>query len=69
LESFSEALSLDPGQLSDSWDVMSEVGNLSSAAVLHVLDRMFNQPPSTTGMLFALGPGVSVELVALEWPT
>lgn len=69
LESFSEALGLDPGQLSDSWDVMSEVGNLSSAAVLHVLDRMFNQPPSTTGMLFALGPGVSVELVALEWPT
>jgi alkylresorcinol/alkylpyrone synthase len=69
LESFSEALELTPGQLSASWDVMSEVGNLSSAAVLHVLERMIDQPPETTGLLFALGPGVSVELVALEWPT
>jgi len=68
LESFSEALDLDPGQLSTSWDVMASVGNLSSAGVLHVLAREFTQPKGTLGLLFALGPGISSELVALEWP-
>jgi len=69
LEYFSEALCLQPGQLSHSWEVLSEVGNLSSAAVVHVLERMMQQSPGTSALLFALGPGVSVELVALEWPT
>jgi alkylresorcinol/alkylpyrone synthase len=67
LESFSEALHLDPGRLSTSWDVMASVGNLSSAAVLHVLAREIQQPPGSLGLLFALGPGISTELVALEW--
>jgi alkylresorcinol/alkylpyrone synthase len=67
LESFSEALALEPKALSASWEVMAQVGNLSSAAVLHVLARQLSQPAGTFGLLFALGPGVSVELVALEW--
>lgn len=67
LESFSESLGLLPGQLSTSWDVMADVGNLSSATVLHVLARELQQEPGSFGLLFALGPGVSVELVALEW--
>ena len=67
LESFSEALHLDPRHLSTSWEVMAGVGNLSSAAVLHVLARELEQPAGTLGLLFALGPGISTELVALEW--
>ena len=67
LESFSEALDLDPRHLSTSWEVMAGVGNLSSAAVLHVLARELEQPAGTLGLLFALGPGISTELVALEW--
>jgi alkylresorcinol/alkylpyrone synthase len=67
LESFSEVLQLDPGDLSTSWDVMASVGNLSSAAVLHVLAKEMEQPAGTLGLLFALGPGISTELVALEW--
>jgi alkylresorcinol/alkylpyrone synthase len=67
LESFSEALGLAPGHLSTSWEVMADVGNLSSASVLHVLAREMDQPPGTLGLLFALGPGISSELVALEW--
>ena len=67
LESFSEALDLDPRELSTSWDVMAGVGNLSSAAILHVLARELDQPAGTLGLLFALGPGISAELVALEW--
>ena len=69
LESLSEAIGLEPGQLATSWQVMAEVGNLSSAAVLHVLAREFDQKPGALGVLCALGPGVTAELVALEWPT
>jgi alkylresorcinol/alkylpyrone synthase len=68
LESFSEALELEPKQLATSWQVMAEVGNLSSAAVLHVLARDFHQEPGSFGVLCALGPGVSAEIVGLEWP-
>jgi alkylresorcinol/alkylpyrone synthase len=67
LESFSEALKLEPGNLSTSWDVMASVGNLSSAGVLHVLARKMEQPEGSLGLLFALGPGISSEVVALEW--
>jgi len=68
LESFSEALGLQAKDLAASWEVLATLGNLSSAAVLHVLARQFEQPPETLGLLFALGPGVSSEMVALQWP-
>lgn len=67
LEAFSEAIGLEPGDLAISWDVMAEVGNLSSSAVLHVLARHERYPKGHKGVLFAVGPGVSVELVLLEW--
>ena len=47
---------------------LAEVGNLSSAAVLHVLGKGFVQPAGSRGLLFAVGPGVSAEFVLLEWP-
>lgn len=67
LEAFSDALNLAPGDLSISWDVMAEMGNLSSSTVLHVLARHGNYPTGYRGLIFALGPGVSVELVLVEW--
>ena len=67
LEAFSEAIGLEPGDLAISWDVMAEVGNLSSSAVLHVLARHERYPKGHKGVLFAVGPGVSVELVLVEW--
>jgi len=67
LEAFSEALELSPTNLATSWQVMGEVGNLSSSAVLHVLARSLDRPPGHRALLFALGPGVSVEIVLLEW--
>ena len=67
LEAFSEAIGLEPGDLALSWDVMAEVGNLSSSAVLHVLAKHERYPAGHKGVLFAVGPGVSVELVLLEW--
>jgi alkylresorcinol/alkylpyrone synthase len=68
LEAFSESLSLPDGTLDLSYRLLAEVGNLSSAAVLHVLAAGFEQPAATTGLLFAVGPGVSAEFVLLEWP-
>jgi len=67
LEAFSEALDLAPGDLATSWEVLADAGNMSSSAVLHVLARNLKNPPGHIGLLFALGPGVSVEMVLLEW--
>ena len=67
LEAFSDALDLAPGDLSTSWDVLADMGNLSSSAVLHVLARHAHHPAGDRGVLFALGPGVSVEMVLVEW--
>ena len=67
LEAFASSLDLDDSDFAASWDVMARAGNMSSAAVLHVLSDLYQQPPSTVGVLFAVGPGVSLELVLLEW--
>jgi alkylresorcinol/alkylpyrone synthase len=67
LEAFSASLGLVESDLAPSWEVMARAGNMSSAAVLHVLRDVFDQPPKTLGLLFAVGPGVSLELVLLEW--
>lgn len=71
LEAFADALGLPEGALQLSWDALAAVGNLSSVAVLHILaDSLARQPhrPGDAGLLFALGPGVSAELVLLRWP-
>jgi len=69
LEAFSRALDLPDGALDASWRSLAKVGNLSSAAVLHVLAELMGQhpEPGTNGLLFALGPGVTAELVLLRW--
>jgi alkylresorcinol/alkylpyrone synthase len=52
---------------------LAEVGNLSSASVLHILDKTMDKaatdppPPGSAGLMIGLGPGVSVELVLLRW--
>ena len=68
LEAFAHSLDVATEAFSTSWATLDRVGNLSSAAVLHVLADMREQPAGTTGLLFALGPGVSAEFVLLEWP-
>ena len=46
---------------------MERTGNMSSAAVLHVLAAVGERPAGDRALLFALGPGVTAELVLLEW--
>jgi alkylresorcinol/alkylpyrone synthase len=71
LESFQSALGLPDGALDNSWRSLAAVGNLSSASVLHILADELLSPllPGDDTVLFALGPGVSAELVLLRWPS
>jgi alkylresorcinol/alkylpyrone synthase len=73
IDAVRDALSLDEGAVASSRESLSQVGNLSSASVLHVLhleaERLAGgtRPPAHRGVLMAFGPGVSVELVLLQW--
>jgi alkylresorcinol/alkylpyrone synthase len=73
LDAVEDALDLPPAVLARSWASLARAGNLSSAAVLHVLaDTLVaaraGTPPGALGVVAAFGPGVSAELVALRWP-
>lgn len=70
LEAVQEALELPEGALELTWQSLADIGNLSSASVLHVLRDTLAQrppPPGTPGLLLAMGPGFCAELVLLRW--
>ena len=69
IEAITATLGLPDDALELTWRSLSEVGNLSSSSVLHVLrDTIAKQPPSgSPGMLMAMGPGFCSELVLLRW--
>ncbi|HEX5254873.1 MAG TPA: type III polyketide synthase [Mycobacterium sp.] len=69
IEAVTVALDLPPEALELTWRSLGEVGNLSSASVLHVLrDTMAKPPPSESpGLMLAMGPGFCSELVLLRW--
>jgi alkylresorcinol/alkylpyrone synthase len=49
---------------------LAEVGNLSSASVLHILEQTIAAGPPAAGsfgVMIGLGPGVSAELVLMQW--
>jgi alkylresorcinol/alkylpyrone synthase len=71
LEQFQRSLGLPDGALDNSWRSLAAVGNLSSVSVLHILADELTAPPApgSDGVIFALGPGVSAELVLLRWPS
>jgi len=65
-----EALGLPRALTQPSWDVLREYGNQSSASVLFVLERwmtMARPSPGTRGVMAAFGPGLTTELLLLEW--
>jgi len=69
IESIVASLGLPDDALELTWRSLSEVGNLSSSSVLHVLrDTIAKQPPSgSPGVMLAMGPGFCSELVMLRW--
>jgi len=70
LEAMQSCLSLPPEALAPSWKSLREVGNLSAASVLAVLeDYLTIHPgaPGTYSILAAMGPAFCSELVLLQW--
>ncbi len=69
IEAINASLSLPPEALELTWRSLGEIGNLSSASVLHVLRDTIAKPPpaDSPGLMLALGPGFCSELVLLRW--
>lgn len=70
IEAVERGLGLPVGTASASREVMAQVGNLSSASVLFVLDRIRRQGeprPGDHALLIAPGPGFSVESSLLRF--
>jgi alkylresorcinol/alkylpyrone synthase len=70
LDAIQDALELPPEALRSSWEVLGRMGNASSPTVLFVLGDLIGTGqarPGDLGLLFALGPGFSAEMVLVEW--
>jgi alkylresorcinol/alkylpyrone synthase len=53
-----------------SWDILGNVGNLSSATILFILQEWLEKRPLKAGeyaMAAAFGPGFSAEFLLLQW--
>ncbi|MBW4552703.1 MAG: naringenin-chalcone synthase [Aphanocapsa sp. GSE-SYN-MK-11-07L] len=76
IEKVQAALDLTDAQVADSWEILRQYGNMLSASVLFVLERMLlrseNHPPHSqagpsnphqplTGIAFSFSPGVGIE--------
>lgn len=69
IDALQETLDLPDEAVSLTRSSLAQIGNLSSASVLHVLaDTLRDRPPApgTYGMLMAMGPGFCSELVLLQ---
>lgn len=69
LDSIANAIGLPPGELAHSRNSMRDNGNMSSVSVLDVLRRTIAEPPApdSFGVMLAMGPGFSFELLLLRW--
>lgn len=69
IEALQEALALPREAVELTWNSLSQVGNLSSVSVLHVLEHTLHERaprPGSYGLLMAMGPGFCSELVLLR---
>ncbi|NEV93184.1 type III polyketide synthase [Psychroflexus sp. YR1-1] len=55
--------------INDTKEVLRLYGNMSSATVLYVLERMMNKPikKGEKGLMLSFGPGFSAQRILLEW--
>jgi len=63
-------LQLPAAALERSWRSLNETGNLSSASVLFVLHDLLGSKAAKEGehgLILAMGPGFSSELVLVRW--
>ena len=57
---------MDGDSLRTTREVMRDYGNMSSATVLYVLERMMRGCEPGYGLMMAMGPGFSSEMVLLD---
>ncbi|MBK3496079.1 type III polyketide synthase [Viridibacillus sp. YIM B01967] len=69
LDAYETALQIDPQLLIPSKTILQQHGNMSSPTVLYVLEETMAEfaKKGDTGLMAALGPGFSGELLLLEW--
>jgi alkylresorcinol/alkylpyrone synthase len=70
LENLERELGLPRALTEPSWRVLARHGNMSSATILFVLERVLGAPPppaGSHGLLAAFGPGFAAELSLLRW--
>lgn len=70
IDAMEESLELPPDALAPTRRSLAEVGNLSSASVLALLDEHRRAPPEgrgAHGVLMAMGPAFCAEMLLLQW--
>ena len=69
MQAYEEALQLTSEHTNVSREILQANGNMSSPTVLYVLEEYMlkKNKQNTLGLLVALGPGFSGEVVLLEW--
>jgi predicted naringenin-chalcone synthase len=69
LDAVQHGLALPPDALRHSRDVLRDFGNMSSATLVFVLERILRSSHATgDGMAMAFGPGLTVETFAFHRP-
>ncbi|MEW4488038.1 type III polyketide synthase [Thalassoglobus sp. JC818] len=61
LEAAATSLGITNKNLTDSWNVLADVGNMSSPTVLFVLDRLRKSAADLPCVAIAFGPGLTIE--------
>ncbi|PIC03902.1 type III polyketide synthase [Anoxybacillus flavithermus] len=69
LDAYQDGLHIDEHKLTHAIHVLRQYGNMSSVTVLAVLQRFLQQPITQQqhGLMMAMGPGFSCELLLLKW--
>jgi alkylresorcinol/alkylpyrone synthase len=71
LANLERELGLPRAMTRSAWEVLAGHGNMSSATVLFVLERLLGERPAPApgswGLLAAFGPGFAAELSLLRW--
>ncbi len=70
IRAYEDALNITDGKMRHTWEVLRRYGNMSSPTVLFVLQRFMKDPAvqsSDYGLVSALGPGFSSELLLIQW--
>ena len=63
-------MELDQDELRHARAILREYGNMSSATLLFVLDRLQQEDtpaPGEYGLLIGFGPGITLELCLVRW--